>query len=60
MLNFPLNALSWYIAGIRTAQRAIGELKDDAKIPDELPITFAKIEQEMDSLIVRKDIEMIL
>jgi hypothetical protein len=23
MLNFPLNALSWYIAGIRTAHRAI-------------------------------------
>jgi hypothetical protein len=23
MLNYPLNALSWYIAGIRTAQRAI-------------------------------------
>jgi hypothetical protein len=23
MLNFPLNALSWYIAGIKTAQRAI-------------------------------------
>ena len=27
MLNFPLNALSWYIAGIKTAHRAIEELK---------------------------------
>ena len=26
MLNFPLNALSWYIAGIKTANRAISEL----------------------------------
>ena len=23
MLNFPLNALSWYVAGIKTAHRAI-------------------------------------
>jgi hypothetical protein len=23
MLNYPLNALSWYIAGIKTAERAI-------------------------------------
>lgn len=27
MLNFPLNALSWYIAGIKTAQRAISEIR---------------------------------
>ena len=32
MLNFPLNALSWYIAGIRTAERAIHEIQSDVRI----------------------------
>lgn len=32
MLNFPLNALSWYIAGIKTAQRAIYEIRDDVRL----------------------------
>lgn len=58
MLNFPLNALSWYIAGIRTAQRAIQELKDDAKIPEDHHNSSAKIEEEMGNLTVRKEIDL--
>ena len=44
MLNFPLNALSWYIAGIRTAQRAIDELKNDVKKVEERRVDYVKIE----------------
>ncbi len=32
MLNFPLNALSWYIAGIKTAHTAIEQIKKDIRI----------------------------
>jgi ABC-type multidrug transport system fused ATPase/permease subunit len=32
MLNFPLNALSWYVAGTKTAERAIEEIKRDVRL----------------------------
>jgi ABC-type multidrug transport system fused ATPase/permease subunit len=35
MLNNPLNALSWYIAGIKTAERAIKEIENDVRLSEE-------------------------
>ena len=56
MLNFPLNALSWYIAGIRTAERAIQELQSDVRLAQEKGVAYAKIEEEGHSLVIREDI----
>lgn len=43
MLNFPLNALSWYIAGIRTAERAIHEIQHDVRLAQQRGVAYAKI-----------------
>lgn len=56
MLNFPLNALSWYIAGIRTAERAIKEIQNDVRLAQEKGVSYAKIDEEEQSLVIREDI----
>ncbi len=56
MLNYPLNALSWYIAGIKTAKRAIEELKEDIRINKPASSTFTKIEVDEDSICIKKSI----
>ena len=45
MLNLPLNAYSWYIAGIRTSMRAIKEIENDVKLDKNIGVNYKKIEE---------------
>lgn len=56
MLNFPLNALSWYIAGIRTAERAISQIKEDVKLSEREQISYTAIEANEKSIIIKDKI----
>jgi hypothetical protein len=60
MLNFPLNALSWYIAGIKTAHQAIKEIKNDIRIDTQKKEEEEnlKISQMEGSYVIPQEIEL--
>jgi hypothetical protein len=58
MLNFPLNALSWYIAGMKTAYRAIEEIKTDISTESGNRITANRIVEGEKSYIISEHMQL--
>ena len=58
MLNFPLNALSWYIAGMKTAYRAIEEIKMDISTESGSRMTANRIIEGEKSYIISEPLHL--
>ena len=58
MLNFPLNALSWYIAGMKTAYRAIEEIKMDISTESGSRMTANRIIEGEKSYIISEPLQL--